>query len=199
MDYTSFAESIIRLKNKDLAFRDELIQKGQLGQGYHEAMEQLHNEHAMRLNEIIETIGYPTIDKVGEEASEAAWLIMQHAIGQPTFMRKCVALLKDAVNENKVDPKNLAYLTDRIAIFEGKPQLYGTQFDWDENGELVPNLFDDLLKVNQRRKEIGLNTLDEQTTLIQQRVKNENQKPPRDFEQRKMEMERWKRKVGWIT
>ena len=44
-------------------------------------------------------------------------------------------LLEVAVSENKADPKNLAYLTDRVALFEGKPQLYGTQFDWDENGE----------------------------------------------------------------
>jgi hypothetical protein len=60
-------------------------------------------------------------------------------------MKKCKMLCENAVNENKADPKNLAYLTDRIAVFEGEPQLYGTQFDWDENRELSPNLFDDLV------------------------------------------------------
>lgn len=199
MDYTSFAERIICLKDKDLAFRNELIQKGQLGEGYHEEMEKLHNNNATLLNDIIAVIGYPTIDKVGQEASEAAWLIIQHSIGQPSFMRKCAVLLKDAVDENRVDPKNLAFLTDRIAIFEGEPQLYGTQFDWNENGELMPNLFDNLIKVNQRRKAIGLNTLDEQIELIRHRAKSENQKPLKDFEQRKKEIEEWKRKVGWIA
>jgi len=36
---------------------------------------------------------------------------------------KCVKLLENAVTENKARPVNLAYLTDRIAVSEGKPQL----------------------------------------------------------------------------
>ncbi len=127
--------------------------------------------------------------------------MIQHSIGQPDFMRKCVDLLQNAVNENKADPKNLAYLTDRIAVFEGKPQLFATQFDWidwNENGELSPHTFDDLAKVNQRRKSIGLNTLEEQTTNIRTQAEKEYQTPPVDFEKRKMEITQWKKAVGWI-
>ncbi len=197
MKYKSIADKIIGLKNADLKLRDKLIQNGQLGKGYNEEMKQLHNRNAEILNEIIDKIGYPTIDKVGEEANEAAWLIIQHSIGQPHFMRKCVKLLERAVIENKRNTINLAYLTDRIASFEGKPQLYGTQFDWNENGELSPNRFDDLTKVNQRRKSIGLNTLEEQTEIIRRRAKDENQVAPIDFEKRKKEVEEWKKSVGW--
>jgi len=161
-------------------------------------MKELHNRNAKILNDIIDTIGYPAIDKVGKEASEAAWLVIQHAIGQPNFMRKCVELLENAVSENKADPVNLAYLTDRIAVSEGKPQLYGTQFDWDENGELSAQPFDDLAKVNQRRKSIGLNTLEEQTVIMRRQVKNENQSPPTNFEKRKREIAKWRKAVGWI-
>ena len=197
MNYKDFAERIIELKNADLELRDRLVQNGQLGKGYNQEMKKLHNRNAEILYEIIDTIGYPTIDKVGKEANEAAWLIIQHAIGQPAFMKKCVTLLENAVNENKATARNLAYLTDRIAVFESKPQLYGTQFDWDKNGELSPNLFDDSTKVNQRRKSIGLNTLEEQTEIIRRQAKNENQSPPTDFEKRRQEIEEWKKKVGW--
>ena len=197
MNYKDFAERIIELKNADLELRDRLVQNGQLGKGYNQEMKKLHNRNAEILYEIIDTIGYPTIDKVGKEANEAAWLIIQHAIGQPAFMKKCVKLLENAVNENKATARNLAYLTDRIAVFESKPQLYGTQFDWDKNGELSPNLFDDSTKVNQRRKSIGLNTLEEQTEIIRRQAKNENQSPPTDFEKRRQEIEEWKKKVGW--
>jgi len=198
MEYNSIAKKIIELKNADLALRDNLIQSGQLGEGYNEEMKELHNRNAKILNDIIDTIGYPAIDKVGKEASEAAWLVIQHAIGQPNFMRKCVELLENAVSENKADPVNLAYLTDRIAVSEGKPQLYGTQFDWDENGELSAQPFDDLAKVNQRRKSIGLNTLEEQTVIMRRQVKNENQSPPTNFEKRKREIAKWRKAVGWI-
>jgi len=197
MNNKSVAVRIIGLKNADLKLRDKLIQNGQLGKGYNEEMEKLHNRNADKLNEIIDTIGYPTIEKVGKEANEATWLVIQHSIGQPNFMKKCKKLLGIVVNENKASPRNLAYLTDRIAVFEGKPQRYGTQFDWDKNGELSPNSFDDLTRVNQRRKSIGLNTLEEQTKIIRRQAKNDNQSPSADFEKRRKEIEQWKKKVGW--
>lgn len=197
MNYERIAEKIIELKNADLALRDKLVQSGQLNDGYNEEMKDLHNRNTKILNEIIDTIGYPTTDKLGEEASEATWLIIQHSIGQPDFMKKCVKLLEVAVNENKANPKNLAYLIDRVAVFEGKPQLYGTQFDWDENGKLSPHYFDDLTKVNEMRKSIGLNSLEEQTDIIRKQAENENQTPPTDFEKRKVEIEQWKKSVGW--
>ena len=197
MNYKEIAEQIIGLKNVDLEFRQKLIQSGRQSAGYNEEMANIHSRNAKILDEIIDTIGYPTVDKVGKEASEAAWLVIQHSIGEPNFMKKSAKLLKAAVNENKADPKGLAYLTDRIAVFEGKPQLYGTQFDWDENGEMNPNKFDDIVKVNQRRQAIGLNTLEEQTYIMKERVKNENQRPPKDFEERKREIEKWKKTVGW--
>jgi len=199
LHFNEIATQIIELKNADLAFREKLIETGQLGKGYHKEMAQIHNSNAKILNDIIDNIGYPTADKVGEEACEASWLIIQHAIGQPAFMKRCLALLEVAMIENKADPKHLAYLTDRIAVLEGKPQCHGTQFDWDENGALVPNHYDDLKKVNERRKSIGLNTLEEQTAIIQRRAKNENQSPPSDHRQRKMEFENWKKSVGWVN
>ena len=194
----SIANKIIELRNADLQLRKKLVDAGQLGEGYNKEMEELHINNARKLNEIIDTTGYPTINKVGKEASKACWLIIQHSISSPAFMKKCVQLLATAVSEEKASPKDLAYLTDRIAVFEEKPQLYGTQFDWDENGELSPNPFDDLTKVNQRRKVLGLNTLEEQREKIREQARNENHQPPPDFEKRQQEMKRWKRKVGWI-
>lgn len=176
----------------------KLVESGKLSDGYHEDMKDLHNENAKMLNDIIDAIGYPTIDKVGKEANEAAWLVIQHSIGQPTFMKNCAKLLEIAVSEGKADPKNLAYLTDRIAVLEGQPQLYGTQFDWDENGNLFPNQFDDLLKVNKRRQSLRMIPLDEQTEIMSRQVINENQSPPKDFEKRKQEIDQWKKEVGWV-
>lgn len=196
--YQDIAQKIIELKNADFELRKKLIQNGKLSEGYNPEMEKLHNKNAKELEVIISQIGYPSIDKVGEEASQSAWIIIQHAIAQPDFMRKCAKELEKAVNESKADPINLAYLTDRIAVFEGKPQLYGTQFDWDENGEMSPNFFDDLTKVNERRKQIGFNTLEEQIKIMRKRVKDENQLRPIDFEKRKLEMEEWRKETGWI-
>lgn len=197
MDFKSIAEEIISLKNADLELRDRLIKSGKLGEGYDKEMKKRHTRNAEILDGIIDRIGYPTADKVGKEAGEAAWLVIQHSINHPGFMKKCAKLLAAAVEENKAEKLNLAYLMDRIAIFEGKPQQYGTQFDWDENGLLSPNFYDSLNQVNERRKSVGLNTLEEQTAVIRKRAQEENQQPPKDPKKRKQEMEAWKKAVGW--
>jgi hypothetical protein len=198
VDKDKISNKIIGLKDKDDNLRAELIRKGSLSDGYNREMEALHNNNAKELYRIMEKIGFPTSEKVGEEASKAAWLIIQHSIGQADFMKKSAELLEKAVKEKKADPLSLAYLADRIAVLEGRPQLFGTQFDWDQSGKMNPNQIDDISKVNQRRQTLGLNTLEEQIEIMQESVKNENQKPPKDFKDRKLQYDKWRKSVGWI-
>lgn len=198
MDYTEISHQIINLKNADLQLRSQLIHSGELWDGYHPKMEKLHIKNAETLQEIMTKIGYPTISKVGKEASDAAWLIIQHAISRPSFMKNSLVYLKKAVEQQDANPYILAYLQDRIAILEGRQQLYGIQFDWDESGQLSPLPYDDIAKVNQRRKKLGMNTLSEQTAIIRTRAKNENEKAPQNLKERKKEYDKWRKKVGWI-
>ena len=197
MEHSRLAQKILSLKAIDLSLRELLIKRGELGNGYSPEMERLHINNAEILSKIIDQIGYPTTDKVGKEAAEAAWLIIQHAISSPDFMRKCLKLLELAVSNEKANPMHLAYLSDRIAVFEGRPQRYGTQFDWDEDGLMSPNKIDDLDTVNQRRASLGLNTLQEQTLLMRVRVEEENETPPTNLSRRQEEMKEWKARVGW--
>ena len=198
MSYKDIAKTIIELKNRDLEFRNQLILEDKLAHGYDNEMEHLHNENAVLLQGIIDEIGYPTIEKVGIEGSEAAWLVIQHSIVKPEFMKMCLKLLEKEVVENKASKINLVYLQDRVAVLQGNLQLYGTQFDWDENGELSPNPFDELAKVNQRRNSIGLNTIEEQISIIRAQVANENQTAPKNWEERKSEFDKWRTKTGWL-
>ncbi len=59
--------------------------------------------------------------------------------------------------------------------------------------------YDDIINVNKRRENIGLNTLEEQILLIRERVEFENQSPPIDFKARIQEYDLWRRSVGWIN
>ncbi len=199
MKHKTIANELITLKEADLALRTQLLKAGTLQDGYDSKMEALHIAHAKQLATILDRIGYPTEAKVGKEASEAAWLIIQHAISMPNFMRRCKTLLEKAVAKENASPILLAYLTDRIAVLEGKPQQYGTQFDWDKNGVLQANPFDDLDAVNKRRKSIELNTLKEQLAVMRQHAKDENQLPPEDFLKKEKAFQEWRKRVGWIV
>ena len=198
MTLASAAKRIIELKDRDLELRQRLMENGTLSNGYHEIMEALHNDNARELEAIMEAIGYPSVPKVGKQANQATWMIVQHAIGCPDFMRKCLKLLQREAEDDKGLSIQLAYLTDRVSILEGKEQRYGTQFDWDEAGLMSPGPYDDLDMVNARRLALGLNSLEEQTEVIRRRVRDEGQTAPKDMEARRREQKAWQVKMGWI-
>lgn len=199
MKYPLISRTLIEIKEADLALRQKLISEGKLGVGYNEEMRELHKKNARILEDIINRIGYPTIEKVGSEASEATWLLVQHSIDSPSLMKQSLNELEKLANENNFYLNNYIYLLDRVLVLEGKPQIYGTQFDWDENGELSPNKIKDPKKVNERRKSVGLNPIEEQISIIRERARIENQTPPHDLKQRNTEMEAWRKSVGWLT
>lgn len=186
------------MQEADLQLRSQLMSEGLLSDGYNPDMRALHEANALELDSIIDEIGYPTIDKVGKEASDAAWLIIQHAISLPSFMKRCEQLLADAVANQEANPILHAYLHDRIAIFEGRLQSYGTQFDWNEDSRMCPQPYDDLTKVNARRKALGLNSLEEQTILIQQRSTEDGESPPQNHSKKIQQYNQWRIDVGWI-
>ena len=62
--------------------------------------------------------------------------------------------------------KNLALLTDRVLLAEGKKQLYGTQFTF-VNGKLKPHPIQDEANVDKRRAEAGLPPLAEYAKMLE--------------------------------
>ena len=89
MLYPKHAKTIISLKNNDLFLRNQLIKNGKLNDGYVNEMEELHIKNEEKLEKIVDKIGFPDKEKVGEEGYYATWLVIQHAISKPKFMKKC--------------------------------------------------------------------------------------------------------------
>lgn len=108
-----------------------------------------------RLKEIVKQFGWPTISLVGSQASNSAWLLIQHADHDLKFQKYCLRLMKEATKAGEVLKENVAYLTDRVLINNGKPQLYGTQF-YTHRGRLFPKPIKDPDKLDVRRKKVGL-------------------------------------------
>lgn len=80
-------------------------------------------------------------------------------------------------------------------MFENRPQLYGTQYDWDENGQMSPWPIEDEEHVDDRRRAIGMRPLAENTASMREGV--EKEPPPRDWALRRKEFDDWARKTGW--
>jgi hypothetical protein len=156
-------------------------------------MEAVHKDNTARLAAIIEQYGWPGLRLVGEEGAWAAWLIAQHSIGNPPFMRQCLSLLKQAASHGEVISWQAAMLEDRIRMYEGKPQIFGSQFQPDKKGQLHPYQIENPESVNERRLAVGLNTLEERTAEL--RAQHASEKIPTlpDLEE---QYEKWLYTVG---
>ncbi len=194
---SALREELLAMEAEDLRVRAELLAQEALGDTYHPQMRQVHERNASRLKRIISEHGWPTRSLVGADGSHAAWRILQHAIGDPEFQRACVGPIEGAIANGEAPAAQLAFLVDRIRFFEGKPQVYGTQFHWDENGELSPWPIEDADRVDERRREAGLNLLSERTAEMREQAKREGEGPPRDAQDHKSKYEAWLREAGW--
>lgn len=99
----------------------------------------------MRVQVIINQFGWPGKALVGEKASGAAWTIISHA--DVATQKMYVDLMARAVDDKQLSPALYAQTVDRLAVKDGKAQVYGTQ----ENAPI-----DDEEHVNDRRAKIGL-------------------------------------------
>lgn len=202
MLHPHIAQKLVERRRRDLDVRQRLIAEGKLFGGYNSEMEKIHLENAQYLREIIVQIGWPTQEQVGEEASQAAWLIVQHTISLPSFMKSCLALMKEQEKDGTIAQVNVAFLSDRIAMYENRPQSYGTQFIGDNQGQLVPYELDASIdQVNQRRHKLGLNTVEERLAelTVQMRVEQEKQLTAGERQLEQKEYDTWRKKVGWIS
>jgi hypothetical protein len=186
---------LLAMVAEDRRVRAELAATGELYQGYAPRMEDVHRRNARDLLALIQDYGWPSRSLVGEDGSHAAWLVLQHAIGEPDVQRGCLPLLRRAAEVGEATLAQVAYLEDRIAFFERRPQRYGTQFDWDERGMMNPWPVEDPEGVDARRAEVGLPPLGERIAQI--RKETAGAVPP-DYARRQTQMLAWARSAGWL-
>lgn len=193
-----FRQELLDLFAGDQRVRAELAADGTLFKGYNARMRDVHEHNAARLDAFLTAHGWPGIHLVGKDGAEAAWRIAQHAIAMPQLQRRCLKFLRAAVGRGDADPKHAAYLDDRIAFNERRPQKYGTQFDWDEQGEMSPFTVDDFKAVDRRRKTLGMTSFAEHIAAMRDAWRKSNERPPADWKARQREIEAWARETGWI-
>jgi hypothetical protein len=117
------------------------------------AMQAVDRVNTARLREIVAAGGWPGRSLVGPDGASAAWCLVQHA--DHDFQETCLPLLERAVQAGEATAADLAYLTDRVLMHRGEPQLYGTQFRI-RDGTAEPFPIADEENLDRRRADAGL-------------------------------------------
>ena len=177
----------------DQSVRTELTAAGALNVAYHPRLEEVHRSNSSRLRQIIAVFGWPGTALVGEKGAKAAWRIALHSISEPPFMRQCRDLIDAASQQSDVPRWQFAIIDDRIRVYEGRPQRYGTQLRPGLNG-LEPYPLENESRINSMRMQAGLPPLAK--TLAQARA--QPQPPAADQAARDAADLEFRRTAGWI-
>jgi hypothetical protein len=189
----SLEKAVLDMEAHDQNLRTELTAAGALNDIYHPRLEELHRANASRLRQIIAVFGWPGVALVGEKGAKAAWRIALHSISEPAFMRQCRDLIEHASDAGDAPRWQFAIIDDRIRVYEGRPQRYGTQLRMGQMG-LEPHPIENEGRVSSMRAQAGLPPL--ARTVAQARA--QPQPTPAEQESHERADLEFRRTVGWI-
>lgn len=187
----SLEKALLDMEAYDQKVRAELTAAGALNDTYHPKLEEVHRANASRLRQMIAVFGWPGVALVGEKGAKAAWRIALHSITEPAFMRLCRDHIDRASQAGDAPRWQFAIIDDRIRVYEGKPQRYGTQLRYGPSG-LEPHPIENEGRVNSMRMQAGLPPLAQ--TLRQARLQPA---PPGDPAAREAAEIEFRRAHGW--
>ncbi|TJY38153.1 DUF6624 domain-containing protein [Pontimicrobium aquaticum] len=120
----------------------------------------IDKQNLIKVVSLIENCGMPTKKDVTKKQMNAIWLVFQHA--DNINRKKYFPLLKKSAEMGDLDKSSIALMEDRILMFDGKPQVYGSQIT--QNRETKKWELYNLEKpefVDRRRAKVGLGSLKE--------------------------------------
>lgn len=122
--------------------------------------ELLNQRNRQELDSIIGVNGWPKISDVGNMASSAAFLIVQHSTLE--LQQQYLPVIRSLCEQGEANWQSYALMYDRVQVRQEKPQLYGSQLRYNETTkemEFFP--IEDEANVNKRRAEMGLGPIED--------------------------------------
>ncbi|HEX6588363.1 MAG TPA: DUF6624 domain-containing protein [Longimicrobiales bacterium] len=119
---------------------------------------------SLRLREIIDQHGWPDAQRLGADAVNAAFLVVQHS-PFPEFLIEVLPHVERDVRAGVLDAQSYALMFDRVRVQSGHPQRYGTQYSL-VNGAMVQDPVEDPARLDARRAELGLMPIAEYERLL---------------------------------
>ena len=91
-----------------------------------------------KIKALYEQYGYLGEQEIGKEASTDFWLPIQHADNDIPFQQEMLKALESILTEGSNDLVHYAMLEDRINVNLGRPQRFGSQLTYNNNGQAIP-------------------------------------------------------------
>lgn len=112
----------------------------------------------IKVRKILDTRGWLGTDVVGRDGNSTLFLVIQHADFKT--QKKYLPMMRAAAKNGKANASSLAMLEDRVALRQGKRQLYGSQIGRDTAGVYYVLPLVKPKQINKRRAKMGLGKLE---------------------------------------
>lgn len=125
-------DTIWRTEQEPIRLRDSLIEKygadSELVKEQQLIYEKNHTINEKKVRSILDVYGWPSKQMAGEQGNWTICNVIQHSDNSVRI--KYLPMMRQAVKENKLEPRFLVRAEDRIATEKGELQIYGGQMKY---------------------------------------------------------------------
>ena len=127
---------------------------------FKEKLRKTDSINTVKITSVIENYGWLGVDVVGDYGNSTFFAVIQHS--DLKTQEKYLPIMREAVKNGKARADHLALLEDRVALKEGRRQIYGSQLGMDpitKKTYVCPLV--DPGNVDARRAKVGLPPMQE--------------------------------------
>ncbi|MEM6767459.1 MAG: DUF6624 domain-containing protein [Bacteroidota bacterium] len=169
--YESLSNRLIELYDLDQANRMKLFTNQVSSEERPAFLKELRKQDSLNQQEVIQildTYGWLPSSSIGDKAASSLFLVIQHA--GLAIMERYYPLLKTQAEQQEANPIYAAMMEDRIRMYQGKKQIYGSQASsrpsvGGEGKESFIWPIEEVEGVNERRREVGFPSTVEEYAL----------------------------------
>ena len=147
---------------------------------YFHQMATIDMQNKIKIALILGKYGWIEQSKIGKKAAEGIFYVVQHS--DLEFVEKYFPQFKQLAEKGEADPTRCAQMEDRLLMWKGKKQIYGTQANSilrpDKSYAIWP--IENPSGVNELRKKIGFTTTVEENATRLNADYDPNEKLPTD-------------------
>ncbi|RDV15805.1 hypothetical protein DXT99_07305 [Pontibacter diazotrophicus] len=160
-DYAALQRELEEVYDIDQSIRNidwDTISSPEASIAYSMKVMSVDSANQKRVIPIIEQYGWLPKSKVGEKAANSIFYVVQHS--NTETIEKYLPQMETLAKKGEASATDAAKMRDRLLMFQGKKQIYGTQAaSWvrADGGQVIWPI-EDVEYVNKRRKEVGFTT-----------------------------------------
>jgi hypothetical protein len=137
-----------------------------------ELVQRVDTDNLAWLRKVVRDNGIPTVAQVGESGVHWTWLLVQHADDDPQFQVSVQPIFAQRQLAGELPADDLAKLTDRVLLAAGKPQRFGTQFEWN-SGQVKLKGAGSISAIEANRQALGLMSLADYSCLMTRKLRQD--------------------------